>query len=682
MTPTVIPAIFIAKDQMTGTMARMSSSAKRFANEASARFSAAGKSAFAFGRKMALTGVLVAAPLVVAGKEAVKFEDKMSDIGKTTGLQGKELSKFGDDILQMSLKTRSSIDDLSTIAEIGGRLGIAQKDLKSFTVSANEFAVALGGDFSGGVESAITQFGKVTSLFRDTKNLDVASSLKKAGSAMNSLSAKGVNVEGLTDFSLRVGALPEVFRPSLASTTALGATLQKSGVDAQIASSGFSNFITTASQNLPMFAKAMGISTSEAQKLMNTDTAMFFAQFSAKMKGVPASELGTKLKGLKLNSLEVQKAIGAMSGSLDTYTELSKISNDQMRDGTSITEEYNTKNNNTAGQMAKLKNNMKALAITVGTALIPVINSLVQTIMPYLQAAGKWMQNNKGTVTTIVKVVAVVSALALGISAVSFAIGIYQKAVAIAKIVQIGWNLAMAASPMGLLIAGAVALGAVFGALHSAYSGLTMAQESDNEVRARALEKTLDQRIEVKELFNTLRKAKAGTDEYKNALVKIDAIQPGLTEKYKLQEKSIRNLNMAEKELVSTLMQKAMIEARAEVAKEKMKEAIRKSEGGAETDTWLQGIMRATGAGDEAVNKMKQMEAVGLMKESERLTTVNEQAKEEAANPEQAKQESTLKNTTNIVFEGLNDLFTAKVNGKDVATTGGSMKVNTGPSTR
>lgn len=681
MSPTVIPAIFIARDKMTGTMARMSASAKKFANEASARFSTAGKSAFAFGRKMAIAGALIAAPLVVAGKSAVEFEDKMSDIGKTTGLQGKELSKFGDDILQMSLKTRSSIDDLATIAEIGGRLGIAKKDLKSFTVSANEFAVALGGDFSGGVESAITQFGKVTSLFRDTKDLDVASSLKKAGSAMNSLSAKGVNVEGLTDFSLRVGALPEVFRPSLASTTALGATLQKSGVDAQIASSGFSNFITTASQNLPAFAKAMGISTAEAKKLMDTDTALFFAQFSAKMKGVPASELGTKLKGLKLNSLEVQKAIGAMSGSLSTYTELSKISNDQMRDGTSITEEYNTKNNNTAGQMAKLKNNLKALAITVGNALIPVINDLVSTISPYLQAAGKWMQNNKGTVTTIVKVVAAISALAIGISAVSFAIGIYQKAVAIAKIVQIGWNMAMAANPIGLLVAGAVALGAVFGMLHSAYSGLTQAQESDNEVRARALEKTLDQRIEVRELFNTLRKAKQGTEEYKNALVKIDAIQPGLTDKYNLQEKSIRNLNAAEKELIGTLMQKATIEARAEVAKEKMKEAIRKSEGGSETDTWIQGIMRM-GVGDESVNKLKKLESAGLMKESERLFTVNERAKEEAANPEQAKQESTLKNTTNIVFEGLSDLLTAKVNGKDVATSGGKMKVSTGGSTR
>jgi len=159
MTPNVVTTIFAAKDLMSKKVMAMQANVAR-----------AGQNAFSMGRKAAITGALIAAPLVLAAREAVKFEDKMSDIAKTTGLQGRELTKFGDDILQMSTKTRSSIEDLSTIAEIGGRLGIAKKDLKGFTVSANEFAVALGGDFSGGVESAITEFGKLKNLFRDTKN--------------------------------------------------------------------------------------------------------------------------------------------------------------------------------------------------------------------------------------------------------------------------------------------------------------------------------------------------------------------------------------------------------------------------------------------------------------------------------------------------------------------------------
>lgn len=664
MNPIVIPAIFTAKDKMTQKMAAMSKSVSKFASDSMDKFNQAGKNAFSFGKRMAVTGAIIAAPFVLAGREAVKFEDRMSDVGKTTGLQGNELRKFGDDILQMSTKTRSSIDDLSTIAEIGGRLGITgSKNLKAFTSSANEFAVALGGDFSGGVESAITQFGKVTSLFRDTKDLDIAPALKKAGSAMNALSAKGVNVEGLTDFSLRVGALPEAFRPSLASASALGATLQKAGVDSQIASSGFSNFITTASANLPAFAKEMGITTAQAKQLIDTDTAGFFAQFASKMKGVPASELSLKLKGLKLNSLEVQKAVGAMSGSLDVYTELSRLSSDQLRKGTSITEEYNTKNNNTAGKLAQLRNQFKSIVITIGTALIPVVSSLVESVSPMIQSFGKWMQRNKGLVTTIAKIAVAVSAFSFALSGLSYIVGGLQKVFAIASIAVKAFNLLFLANPIGPFVLAIGAIGAAVYALTRDFSGLNHAQELNNEVTARALDKVADQRVEIIQLFNTLKKAKTGTEEYKNTLAKIDQMQPGITKKYMDQNGVIKDAIGLQKELTSTIMQRAMTEARAEIAKEKMKEALLKREGGASSDTFTQSVIRFFG-GD--VNQLKLLESAGLMADAQRLMEQNQQQEFEVANPEKARQEANINNQMNISFTGLPEGVTATANGQPI----------------
>jgi TP901 family phage tail tape measure protein len=673
MIPTIIPAIFLAKDKMTATMAKMSSASKKFASESSAKFKAAGQNAFAFGRKMAVTGVMIGAPLVLAGKKAVEFEDKLSDIGKTTGLQGKELTKFGDDILQMSLKTRSSIDDLATISEIGGRLGIAKKDLKAFTISANEFAVALGGDFSGGVEQAITQFGKVNALFKDTKNLDIATALKKSGSAFNALSAKGVNVEGLTDFSLRVGALPEAMRPSLASSAALGATLQKAGVDAQIASSGFSNFITKAAQNLPAFASQMKMSTNEARNLLNTDTAGFFAKFAESMKGMPADKMAVQLKNLGLNSLEVQKAVGAMAGSTDKYNELLKISNDQMKDGTSIGKEYNTKNNNTAGQMAKLKNNMMALAITVGNALLPVINELVSALMPYLSAMGKWMSRNKGTVKTIVLIAASISALSLAISGVSFVIGVFQKAMAVGKIAMAGFNLVMSMNPIGLVVAGIVALSVAVYALSKAFRTSTVAEQVNADVRERALEKTAEQRAEMQILFNTLRNAKQGTDQYKNALQKINDMSPGLVEKYKLQEKNIRNIAAAEKDLAAQIMKRAESEARAELLKESVKKQMAIMEG--RDNTLNENILSFFGA-DKYVKSSQIIRAGAEQARQQELSKqIAAEQNPQSANPEQAKQESTLKNVLNINFTGLAEGMQATANGKAIGTSsGGTLK--------
>ena len=470
----VIPAIFTAVDKFSGPLSKMQNNAGNFAS----KIQNAGSTAMAVGRSTALLGVALAAPLIIATKAAVEFEDKMADVAKTTGLTGKTLEMLGKSLVDYSTTTRTSIDDLLKIAEIGGRLGIDPKEIKAFTIEADKFAVALGGDFSGGVESAIGQFGKLKNLFKDTKSLDVSDSLRKSGSAFNALSSKGVNVEGLTDFSLRVGALAEVFRPTLAATSALGATLQKAGVDSQIASSGFSNFTLEAAKNLPAFAKQMNISESAAQKLFNSDTATFFSEFSKSLKGVPADQLGKKLAALKLNSLEVQKAVGAMAGSTETYTKFLNISGSEMKNGQSILKEFGTKNSTTAAQMAKLKNTVKALTLEIGQAMLPIVKSLADALLPVIRGISKWMKDNPKLTETLVKITAGVAAFAFAVSGIAFAIGTYKKAIEIAKAAQwafgVGlvnlqtfviaakvafWqlNAAMLANPIGAIIA-AIAL--------------------------------------------------------------------------------------------------------------------------------------------------------------------------------------------------------------------------------
>lgn len=662
MTPNVVTTIFAAKDMMSQKVMAMQNNVAK-----------AGQNAFAFARKSAVAGALILTPLALAAKQAVDFEDKMSDVAKTTGMQGYELRKFGDDILEMSMKTRSSIDDIATIAEIGGRLGIAKKDLKGFTIEANKFAVALGGDFSGGVESAITEFGKLKNLFADTRDLDVSESLKKSGSAFNILSSKGVNVEGLTDFSLRVGALPEVMRPTLASASALGATLQKSGVDAQIASSGFSNFISKAAQQLPKFAKEMGISTEKARELMNSDTAMFFAQFAAKMKGVPADQLALKLKNLGLNSLEVQKAVGAMSGSLETYTEFSKLANEQMKTGSSIAEEYNTKNNNTAGQMAKLKNSLRALAITVGNAVLPVLNSLMESVAPMIKSAGEWMRKNKGLVTTLVKVGAVIGAASLAVSAFSFVIGGFQKALAIGRAAMVAFNFVMSLNPAVAIAAGVVALGVAVYSVAKAMDFSTASERVNAEVKQRALDKTIDQRVELAILFNTLRKTKEGSDQYKGALQKINDMSPGLVEKYKLQEKNLRNIERAEKDLTAQIMKRAETEARAEIFKEKVKEQMKLKTD--EATTWE--LIKNLGSEKYAkINRLPE-----IMKLQDEINVLGDQVTQDQIN---ANTPVGLKNGLDkgktdkmeINITGLPDGSTASVNGKPISSgTGAASKM-------
>jgi len=325
-----------------------------------------------------------------------------------------------------------------------------------------------------------------------------------------------------------------------------------------------------------------------------------------------------------------------------------------------------------AAQMAKLKNNMQALAITVGTALLPVINDLVAAIMPYIQSAANWVRNNKALAGTIVKVALAASGLAYGISIVAGAIGVYQKAAVIARSAQLAWNAAMLANPIGLVIIGVAALAVGIYALSKAWDTTTRSQRLNAEVHQRVLDKTIDQRVEVMNLFTTLRNARIGTDQYNDTLKKIEAISPGITKQYNLQAGALDNINRAEKALIGNIMKRAETEARAEIMREKMKESLRaQQEGPSFWDKAWEFSKRST----LAIGTLGTSEAFGFGKSvtgtAEQANQqyiaglnadVNQLAKQEvkSANPELAKAKNTEQKVV-FEFSGLPDWMKASI---------------------
>jgi TP901 family phage tail tape measure protein len=431
----IIPTIFSAVDKLTAPVRAMTASVERFANrseEAIARsnrkFRALSESAFNVSKNAAAMGVAIIAPLALAAKEAVKFEDKMADVAKTTGLSGKELTAFGNDLLKMAPKTRTSVEELQAIAEIGGQLGIAQKDLLSFTNAANQFNVALGADFQRGVEEAVSSIGKIKTLFAETRDLDIASAITAAGSAINELGAVGAGTSAnITDFTLRMGALPDALKSSVQNTLALGTYLEELGIDAQIGAGGLTNLLLVAGKEIDGFATQMDMSSEAAKKLLAEDPTEFVKKFATSFQGLAPEVLASKLHALKLGSQETIKVIGALGSGTARLTELQEISNKSFADATSLQAEYEKKNATTAAQMAKLKNTVNVLAINIGSALLPVINKLAESLGPIVDKVSSWMSRNPELTGTILKIVAALAALTIAISVGAFLVGVYSK---------------------------------------------------------------------------------------------------------------------------------------------------------------------------------------------------------------------------------------------------------------
>ena len=375
----------------------------------------------------------IAGGLLMSAKSAIEFQDQLADVAKTTGLEGKALEDYGNSILDLAKTTRSSIDDLTKIGAIAGQLGIAPENLAEFTKQANEFAVALGDDYAGGVEEAISSVGKLNKLFKDTKTLNPAESLQRTGSVLNHLSSVGsATASNMNDFLLRMGALPDALKPSYTETAALGATLEELGLNSEVASSGLTNLLIKAGVGVGAFAQQMKISSKSAQDLLNNNPAQFAVQFAKSFKGLNAVQIAKRLDDLKIKSNEVTKVVGLLASGSEIYAERLQQSNDAMREATSLTMEYATKNDTVAAKLKIAENNFEAMKITLGTQLLPVLAELLEMIMPIMSAVIDWIKENPKLAMTL-------GVIAGALYALSIALQVYIGVQTIANIAALAF---------------------------------------------------------------------------------------------------------------------------------------------------------------------------------------------------------------------------------------------------
>lgn len=477
----VIPSVFTAIDKVSAVVdkiqGKVTGAAEKMQNYGK-RWEKIGSTAKTVAVKTAVAAAIIAAPLALAANDAIKFEDRQADVAKTTGLAGAQLDKFGANLLTLSTRTRTSIEDLQKIAEIGGQLGIDPNQLLPFTVAVNKFNVALGADFAGGVEEAASQVGKIKTLFAQTSKINVADAIIKTGSAINELGAVGAGTSAnITDFTLRLGALPAQLKPSLTNTLALGTYLEEVGISAEIGAGGLTKFLLDAGNKLPAFSKQMGISVQASKTLLAQDPSAFAQKFAQSLNGLTPEKLAKKLTALGIGSQESIKVLGALSSDIERLTFLQNLSNDAFTKGISLDYEYAKKNDTMAAKLAIAQNNIQVLSITIGTQLLPMLGKALEVILPVIQSFVKWSKENPGLLKAILYITAGLVVFLSVLSGISTAVaGISAIGVIFTSLAPILGFLATVLSHISLLFSAigmvAAATGVSVGAIISGIVGV------------------------------------------------------------------------------------------------------------------------------------------------------------------------------------------------------------------
>lgn len=304
----------------------------------------------------------------------IRYSDELVDVAKTTGLTTDEVEQLANNLKQVD--TRTTLDGLLKIAEVGGQLGYVGDDAEKFAKGMDIASQALSDGFGNNVQLIAESLGKINTVFGTQLGSDLTENLLHIGSALNQLGAVGAaTAPQLADVALRTGAVAANAGLGLDKVLSYAAVLQEVGVSAETSGSALNRlFSTVSTKTKASFEIAKlgdaNLTLKEFKRLVNTD---FEGAIQAFLKGLrtggdTTTRMNALLATLKLQSGEAKSAIVTLANNLDTYADQQAIANAELKTGTSLAEEAEKKNTNLAASWEKLKNNISATLTSGKTA--------------------------------------------------------------------------------------------------------------------------------------------------------------------------------------------------------------------------------------------------------------------------------------------------------------------------
>lgn len=293
-----------------------------------------------------------------------ELADSYADIQKTTNLTLTEVKQL--DGYFKSYDTRTPRKELRELAVEAGRLGIrGTEDILGFVKAADKIKVSLGDDLGGAAADNIRIIGKLTEQYKvaERENVSLEKAMLKTGSAINELSASGsTQAEYLINFTKRVSGVTNEADILIDKVLGYAATLDEAGQNVEVSGTTISKAITKMFTDTADFAAIAGVSLKDFEEILSNDANEAFKLF---LKGIQGNneglrQMATKLEDAELSGARATGVLASLANNLDKLEDKQTIANKALAEGTSLTEEFNKKNDNLAGTLNKIGKKLAA----------------------------------------------------------------------------------------------------------------------------------------------------------------------------------------------------------------------------------------------------------------------------------------------------------------------------------
>jgi len=317
---------------------------------------------------------------------AVDFEATMVRVRKTAGLSAGQLKELTANIRELATIMPVAHTELAGIAAILGQMGVS--DVTALTDLTEMFGIlSVTADMSA--EDVARDMGKIANAFGWSMSAS-REDVWKLANVINQLeNTTAATTEDIMKSLMNWAQVANVLNISAADAAAFSASLIAMGFSAEESGTALRNVGLYMASNVDVLHELMKSNEkySTLQKTinaLNTDAAGVMEDL---IEG--ASDYGNAVEVLgafiELASKRGARGFQALSENSEFFAQNLQTARVQWEKFNSVMQEYNRATESTKASMQILKNNVNDVGMTIGDVVLPVVNDLAMTFIPFLQ---------------------------------------------------------------------------------------------------------------------------------------------------------------------------------------------------------------------------------------------------------------------------------------------------------